>query len=127
MGTAFFIVLERKVDGLDTGMDGKSLSLHIEPLDDAARQAGVRPLSEFFSVDPTQASEFMEGEGADAGGIKLPPLQHFSAADGLTTIRALLRLPVAQMDGVALDLRECERVLGVAAQHGIGWHFEMDF
>jgi hypothetical protein len=124
---AYFIVLEREVDGLDTGMDGKGLSHQIELLDDAARQAGVRPLSEYFSVDPAQAAEFMEGEGIDAGEIELPPLQQYSAEDGLATVRALLPLPVAMDKHVAMDLRDCERILVAAAQHGVGWHFEVDF
>ena len=33
MGAAYFIVLEKKIDGLDTMMDGKSLSRHVEALD----------------------------------------------------------------------------------------------
>lgn len=125
MGTAYFIVLERKIDGLDTGMDGKSLSRHIESLDDAARKAGVRPLSEFFSADPEETAEFMEGEGMEASEIELSPLQQFSAQDGLATVRALL--PLTHDDRVAMDLRECERILEVAAQHGVGWHFEIIF
>jgi hypothetical protein len=52
MGAAYFIVLERKPGGVDTDMGGKSLSRHMESLDEAARQLGVRPLSEFFSADP---------------------------------------------------------------------------
>jgi hypothetical protein len=81
MGSAHYIVLERKIDGLDTGMDGKSLSRHIESLDAAARQLGVRPLSEFFSIAPEQAAEFMEGVGMDAGDIEFPPLHQFSPED----------------------------------------------
>jgi len=126
MGAAYFIVLERKIDGVDTGMDGKSLSRDMETLDDAARQLGVRPLSEFFSADPAQLAEFMEGEGADAGGVELPPLQQFTAQDGLATVRALAAHAAAQADGVAQDLRECERILSAAAQQGVGWHFEID-
>jgi hypothetical protein len=127
MGAAYFIVLERKIDGLDTGMDGKSLSRHIKPLDKAARQLGVRPLSEFFSADPAQLAEFMEGEGIDVGDTAPPPLQQFTARDGLVTIRALATHAVSQKDGVAQDLRECERILIAAVQHGVGWHFEVDF
>ena len=70
MPAAYFIVLERKIDGLDTGMDGKSISEHMEALDEAARELGVRPLSEFFSADPEQVAEFMEGEGVDLGDTK---------------------------------------------------------
>jgi hypothetical protein len=127
MGAAYFIVLEREIDGLDTGMDGKSLSRHMESLDEAARQLGVRPLSEFFSTDPEQLAEFMEGEGADVGDATLPALQQFTAQDGLATVRALASHAAGRADGVAQDLRECERILSAAAQHGVGWHFEVDF
>lgn len=127
MGAAYFIVLERKIDGVDTGMDGKGLSRHMESLDEAARQLGVRPLSEFFSADPKQAASFMEAEGMDAGDIELPPLLQFTAQDGLATVRALAAHVAARADGVTQDLTECERILNAAAEHGVGWHFEVDF
>ena len=127
MGAAYFIVLERKIDGVDTGMDGKRLSQQIKSLDEAARQIGVRPLSEFFSADPAQLAEFMEGEGVDVGDTAPPPLQQFTAQEGLATVRALASHAAARADGVAKDLRECERILSAAAQHGVGWHFEVDF
>jgi hypothetical protein len=107
-------------------MDGKSLSRQIESLDDAARELGVRPLSEFFSADPEQMAEFMESEGIDVAGGELPPLQQFSSEDGLATVRALVAHAATRTDGVAQDLRECERILSAAAQHGVGWNFEID-
>jgi hypothetical protein len=107
-------------------MDGKSLSRHIESLDDAARELGIRPLSEFFSADPEQMAEFMEGESIDAGDGELPAVQQFTAQDGLDTVRALIAHAAAQATGVAQDLRECERILSAAARHGVGWHFEID-
>jgi len=133
MGVAYFIVLERKIDGLDTMMDGKGISRSSELLDVAATKLSVRPLSEFISVDPEQAADFLEGEGADVGEIELPPLQQFSAQDGLTTVQALLAHVQASphiiqnAEHVILDLRECERILNAAAKHGVGWHFEVDF
>src|SRR6266404_7415238 len=126
MGVAHYIVLERKIDGLDTAMDGKSLSRQIESLDEAARELGVRPLSEFFSADPAQMAEFMQGEGIEADDVELPPLQQFTEEDGLATVRALASHAAARADGVAQDLRDCERILSAAAQHGVGWHFEID-
>jgi len=99
----------------------------MESLDDAARQLGVRPLSEFFSADPAQLAEFMEGEGIEVGDTAPPALQQFTAQDGLATVRALASQAVAQADGVAQDLRECERILSAAARHEVGWHFEVDF
>jgi hypothetical protein len=127
MGAAYFIVLERKIDGLDADMDGKSLARHMESLDEAARDLGVRPLSEFFSADPEQLAEFMEGEGMEMGDTTPPPLEQFSAQEGLATVRTLTAHTVAQLDGVAQDLRECERILSAAAKHGVGWHFDVDF
>jgi len=121
MGAAYFIVLERDIDGLDAMIDGKMLASTAEVLDALAPQLGVRPISEFISVDPIQAAEFMD----DAGDIELPPLKHFSASDGLATVRALMSRPEAQP--AIHDLRDCERVLSAAAQHGVGWHLEVDF
>src|SRR5213594_3096089 len=100
---------------------------HYAGIYEAARQLGLRPLSEFFSADPAQAASFMEGEGMDAGDIDLPPLQQFTAQEGLATVRALVAHAAARADGVAQDLHECERILSAAAQHGVGWHFEVDF
>jgi hypothetical protein len=127
MSAAYFIVLEREIEDLDAAMDGKSLSKNIGKLDDAARQLGVRPLSEFFSLNPEEAEEFMQAEGMNPDGIKLPPLKQFTAQEGLTTVRALAAHTVAKADGVARDLQECERILSAAAQHEVGWHFEVDF
>ncbi len=127
MGTAFFIVLERNIDGLCTDMDGKSLSAHMVLLDEAATQLGVRPLSEFFSVDAQQLSSFMEEEDLDVSNFAFPAFQQFAAHDGLTTVRALASHAVAQADGVTRDLRECERILIAADQHRVRWHFEIDY
>jgi hypothetical protein len=121
MSAAYFIVLEREIDGLGTMIDGKSLSRHIQSLDAAALTLGVRPLSEFLSMAPENLAGVIDG--ADA--VELPSLQQFSAQDGLSTITALLPRPEAQP--AVRDLQECERILSVAAQHGVGWHFEIDF
>lgn len=124
MGAAYFIVLEREIDGLDTMIDGKLLARTAEALDAIAPQLGVRPISEFISIDPKQAAEFMDGEGMDVGEIELPPLKQFPAQDGLATVRAMLSRPEAQP--AIQDLKDCERILSVAAQHGVGWHLEVD-
>jgi hypothetical protein len=121
MGVAYFIVLEREIDGLDTMMDGKLLARTSEVLDAIATEAGVRPISEFISIDPAQAAEFLD---SDIGDVPLPPLQQFSAEEGLAAVRALLACPEAQP--ALQDLRDCERILNAAAQHGVGWHLEVD-
>jgi len=121
MGAAYFIVLERTIDGLDTSMDGKRLSRTADALDAVASQLGVKPISEFISIDPEQTAELM---GMDISDIKLPPPQQFSAQDGLATVRALLSRPEAQP--AIQDLKDCERILSAAAEHGVGWRFEID-
>ena len=107
MGVANFIVLERKIEGLDTMMDGKSLARHSEALEAAAQRLGVRPLPEFFSADPNQLAEFMQGEGMEVKGVELPALQQFSAEEGLATVRALLAQESGWDEGVLQDLRDC--------------------
>ena len=122
MGAAYYIVLEKKIDGLDTMMDGKSLSQQMEFLDAAAQELGVRPLTEFISMDDDALADLL---GDDAAGMEAPSLQQFSAQAGLATVRALLPRPEAQP--AIHDLKACERILSVAADHGVGWHLQMDF
>ncbi len=121
MGAAYYIVLEKQIEGLDTMMDGKCLSRHIEFLDAAARQLGVRPLSEFTSMDADAVADIL---GDDVAGIEVPPLQQFAAHDGLATVRALMPGPEAQP--ALHDLKDCERILSASAQHDVAWHFQID-
>ena len=122
MGSAYYIVLEKEIDGLNTTMDGKSLSLHIGALDKAAVELGVRPLSEFFSMPPDELAEFMDG----TDNVELSASQQFSAQEGLTTIRALLGHTPVHKDWVVEDLQDCEQILKIAAAQGVGWHFQID-
>lgn len=128
MGSAYFIVLERPIAGVDTSMDGKSLAKAADDLDWTARQIGVKPLSEFVSVDPHVAREILEDETSG-----LPELQQFSAAEGLKSVLALIREIQAwpsgtgKTEGLLSDLRECERILNAAAEQGVRWHIEVDF
>jgi hypothetical protein len=122
MGLAYYIVLEKQVDGLDTMMGGKMLACHLKSLDTVARKIGVRPLSEFLSMDKEAAMDVL---GDDVPDIELPAVEQFPAEAGLETVRALLLRPEAQP---ALDdLQDCERILSVAAQHGVRWHLQVDF
>lgn len=121
MGAAYYIVLEKTIDEIDSMMDGKTLSRHIESLDSLANKLGVRPLSEFTSMDVDALGDLL---GDDAEGIPVPPTKQFSAEEGLATIRALLPQPEAQP--ALHDLKDCERILSAAAQHGVRWHFQID-
>ncbi len=136
MGVAYFIVLDRKIEGLDANMNGKLLAQAAQALDTVAERAGVRPLSQFISVDPEQAADFLEGEGGEASAFEIPPLRQFPAQEGLTTVRALLDyfqshpaepVGINELSPVLQDLKECERILSAAAQHNVKWHLEVDF
>ncbi|HEY2153985.1 MAG TPA: hypothetical protein VGH33_00045, partial [Isosphaeraceae bacterium] len=117
MGVALFIVPEREVEGLDTFVDGKALA-HVKDLDGLAREAGVRPLMEFFSAGPDDLLGILGEEGDDGemhlpAGIEPPEVAWFDARDGLVTIRGLLRhladhsekdvLPGLTREGVGAD------------------------
>ena len=121
MGTAYYIVLENKIDGLDTRMDGKRLARQLESLDAVARDLGVSPLTDFVSLDPDSMADLL---GDDADAIPMSPVRQFSAEDGLASVRALLLRPEAQ--AALHDLKDCERILTAAVQQGVGWHFQID-
>ncbi len=103
MSVALFIVTERPVEGLETFVDGKALA-HCRPagakgrggrqssrhLETLAREAGARPLMEFFSISPDEARALLDFEGGTVPGINLPPEQWFSPVEGLATVRGLL-------------------------------------
>src|SRR5271169_4230603 len=102
MGVAYYIVLEKEIDGLDTGMDGKKLSQQLECLDNVARELGVHPLSEFLSMDKDATIDVL---GEDFADIDIPSAKQFSAQDGLATVRALI--PRVEAQPALHDLKNC--------------------
>lgn len=120
MGAALYIVLEKQIPGLDTMVDGKTLSREEEPLAELATRLGVRPLMEFFSMNAEDAAEFL-GEEATAE-------QWFPAEEGLKTVRALLGQveKAPELKAAREDLVGFERVLGAAQKNGVRWHLAID-
>ena len=89
MGAPLYIVLEKQIPGLDTTVDGKMLSRAEERLAETSARLGVRPLMEFFSMNPEEAGGFLEGEGLE-GVVEVPAEQWFLPEEGLRTVQALL-------------------------------------
>ncbi len=89
MSIALFIVAERKVRGLATDVNGKALG-RSNNLEKLAKQAGVRPLMDFFSVDPEEAAAMTEELGREAPVGGFPPVQWHPAVDGLVTVHGML-------------------------------------
>jgi hypothetical protein len=131
VGAALFIVLEREVNGIDAGaVSGKSLSRHLEWLDDVARKRGVRSLSQYISVNPEEAAGFLEDEGVDTAALSLPSEQWFDAVEGMQTIGALLDHAQSQKpgeSGLLQDLKACQHVLEAARDNNVRFHFAVDF
>lgn len=130
MGVAYYITLERDIDGFDSMVDGKALNAASGPLESIARQLKVRVLDEFVSAGIDDVQNLL---GEDADVPELPPKSWHDAKEGLATIRALLghlqRSPqdLKQADRVVADLKDFERVLARAEQEGVRWHLSVDF
>jgi len=130
MGAALFIVLQREAKGVDaSSVGGNFLSRNLEVLDALANKLKVQALGDFISINPEEASEFLEGEGVNADGLSLPSEKWFEPGEGLRTVRALLSAQQsAQADPRLLeDLKSCEQVLTAAEHAGVNFHFAVDF
>jgi hypothetical protein len=145
MGVALYIATERAVEGLDTFVDGKALAQcrpaghkrgsgkasarHLETL---ARNAGVRPLMEFFSASPDSLSDLIGEADEELPPIELPPEQWFPASEGLETVRGLIAYladhpdAAEEVDRMLADLRGFEEVLGRLEGAGVRWHLAVD-
>jgi hypothetical protein len=146
MSVALFIVAEQDVVGLDISVCGKSLAhcrpaggkgrfgrsagLHLEML---AKEAGVMPLMEFFSLAPEEARSLLGDCGGEEPPGGLPPERWFPASEGLATVRGLLAHLVvnpeaaAEVDRLVEDLRQFEAVLVGLDEAGVGWHLSVDY
>jgi hypothetical protein len=136
MGTAFFIVPEREVQGLDPFVNGKALG-HAQHLDRMAAEAGVRPILEFFSISPEEAAAAIEDLGGGVPVDGLEPETWFDAAEGLHTVRGMLRYlsenpttrwaTKVEPEAIARDLREFEAILSGLEEAGVRWHLAIDY
>ena len=123
---ALYIVLENKAPGFDPFVNGKVLGQSENRLAEIAGRLGVRPLMEFFSINPDESREFLNSEGLS--DIEVPGEQWFSAEDGLHTVRTILRevKNLTDLEAVKADLLEFESVLQQAQAKGIRWHLAVD-
>ena len=127
MGVAFYIALEQDIPDFDPMMDGKGVSGATDELEAMAATLGVRPLMEFFSINPDLASEFLEEGG------EMPKEEWFAASEGLVTVEALQTHLIAnpsllpRQEMVLEDLADMHRVLAAASAAGIAWCLAIDF
>ena len=127
MGAAIYVTFEEDIPGLDTFMNGKALLKASDQVDAIAKSLGVRPLMEFFSIDPDMASEFVANDS-----VQISPRTWFSADEGLKTARALRTHLTANPSLVPKqhmvfdDLTDIERLLSAASEHSVRWNFSID-
>lgn len=133
MSAALYIVLEEREPGFDVFVNGKALSAELDALDALATAAGVAPLLEFFSQSMNDLEGILEDEGLTLEDLEVPEEKWYDTADGLATVRGMLRQldmnpdAVSDATSVAQDLAAFERVLVQAAAKGIRWHLAADF
>jgi hypothetical protein len=130
-----YIVVEGEDPGFDIFVNGRSLARHEDALERLALRLGVRPLIDFFSADENSMSLLIEeGAGNQELMRKLPPPQWYSPADGLATVRALLRVlredpQLLGSEGaqVLSELREYKTVLEKTEAREMRWHLAVSW
>ena len=106
-------------------IDGKMLGRADEHFAKVAKRLGVRPLMEFFSISAGEADSLL---GDDMAGQEMPPVEWFTAEEGLKTIDALLTQVDSAPEALAAkqDLLDFQRVLREAQKQGVKWRLAMD-
>ena len=82
MSVAYVIVSETPIEGFDLFVNGKALAHASDRLDELAEAAGVRPLMDFFSMDPEEVDALFEGVDLAPGPGDDPALSNEDDADG---------------------------------------------
>jgi hypothetical protein len=127
MGVAWYIVLEKELEGMTTtSIDGKAFARAHEELDRIAAELGLTPPSAFLSQSAAEASAM--AEELQLGLEALPPERWFAAEGGFTAVRGILERLRESGDAlrVIADLEAMERVLRAAKDAGVRFHFSID-
>lgn len=126
---SFYIVLDKKIPGVDAYVNGTFLSKNSKELEQIAKRLKVRSLMGFFSTSPEEVSSLLEGSGVELKTV--PEEKWFAAEEGLTTVNALLaslsESKLARADQVEAELREFVSLLETARANGARWHLAIDY
>jgi len=129
---SLFIVLDRKIPGADTCVNGNFLSKHNDELEKMAKRLGVRPLMSFFSMSNEELALLEEEHAINLSKTKSRTADTwFAGEEGLRTVNALLEnlsgSKLKDVARVAAELREFVHVLELAKANGIRWHLAVDY
>jgi hypothetical protein len=133
MAQAIVVTLEEELtdafDAYAKAKTGKALARESDRIDRAARAAKVPALTSFLSENPAALIEQLKEDGFDPSKMRLPPERWFAAAEGLTSVRALIQQVAANLNDfkqpnpILRDLRAIEPLLDAAQQAGVRFHF----
>jgi len=135
MAASLYIVVEGEDPGFDIFVNGHALARNEDALEHLAESLHVSPLLQFFSADENSMCLLLEqGAGDPEWARNLPEPQWFDPADGLVTVRTLIRYliisPVSlgsESAPVLNELREYERVLEKTRKYKLRWHLAVSW
>ena len=130
MAASLYIVVEGEDPGFDIFVNGHALARNEDALERVAESLLVPPLLQFFSADENSMCLLLEqGAGDPEWARQLPEPQWFDPAEGLITVRALIRFMIespvsfgSETQPILNELREYERVLEKTRTHNLRWH-----
>jgi hypothetical protein len=129
MGTAFCVVFKKDVPPHGKlGGDCMALAKGYEKLDSVAQAKGLLSLGAFLSQDPDELAEIMEMDAKEMG---LPPVEWFSASDGLAAVQALIAhlranpKTIAKAKEMMSELEQMETELRAATRSKVRFHFSL--
>ena len=108
---------------------GKALARESDRLDTAARRRSVTALTSMLSESQAELIAQLTADGFDPAKMRLPPERWFPAADGLTSVRALIEHVGANLNDfkqpnpILRDLRAAGALLAAADAGGVKFHF----
>jgi hypothetical protein len=135
MAASLYIVVEGEDPGFDIFVNGHALARNEDALERLAESLGVAPLLQFFSADENSMCMLLEQGAGDPGWARhLPEPQWFDPAQGLVTVKALMRFlsetPASfgsETQPVLTELREYETVLAKTLKHHLRWHLAVSW
>lgn len=135
MAASLYIVVEGEDPGFDIFVNGHALARNEDALERLAESQQVAPLLQFFSADENSMCLLLEqGAGDPDWAHHLPEPQWFDPADGLITVRTLIRFLVetpvsfgSETLPILSELREYECVLEKALKRKLRWHLAVSW
>lgn len=127
MSAAYYIILEKEDTGIDLNVYGRGISRDQEVLDKIAQDIGIKPLSNFYSIDVESVLDLI---GEDITSLGIPDEYWFDSREGLITIQLLLNYITNNNSGISkstvTELQNYERILKEAVIHNTRWHLAID-